>query len=153
MKALSIQQKQNILIHKSTTISGIHSSPFSFFKCYLERHVITYKLYYLLLWVNNSPFIVNFSEFNLSKPNTCLFRTKVLVWKGFGLDRDFGLFWVQFTQDYGLFWVQVTQDFGLFWVQFTQDYGLFWVQLTQDFSLFWVQLTQDFIILCKLNPE
>ena len=34
-----------------------------------------------------SPNIVNFSEINLSKPNTSLFQTNVLVWKGFCLDR------------------------------------------------------------------
>ena len=40
-----------------------------------------------------SPNIVNFSEFDLSKPNTCLFQTKCLVWKGFDLDR-FHCLWI-----------------------------------------------------------
>jgi hypothetical protein len=40
-----------------------------------------------------SPNIVNFSEFDLPKPNTCLFQTKCLVWKGFDLDR-FHCLWI-----------------------------------------------------------
>jgi hypothetical protein len=46
------------------------------------RHIKTLSK----LNIRFSPNIVNFSEFNLSKPNTCIFRTKVLVRKVFSLD-------------------------------------------------------------------
>jgi hypothetical protein len=111
-----------------------------------------------------SPNIVNFSEFNLSKPNTCLFRTKVFVRKGFGLDRFHCIkvsslvhhvlllryvHWLNSLKYtilglnlmFSLHRISFYSGFGLFRVRFVQDFGLFrtfnpdWLTSAQTFSM------------------